>query len=109
MGFGLVWGLSREPKLAVGTGVRRPSGRGPGLARLGTGEAGRGNLLFLVLVCGRATSAPTSTGRLIGGPKLAPALSPGKTWSGAVGGLVCAIAARGWPRCSEPGPALLPP
>lgn len=27
-------------------------------------------------------------GRLIGGPRLAPAISPNKTWSGAVGGLV---------------------
>ncbi len=26
-------------------------------------------------------------GRLVGGPKLAPAISPGKTWSGAVGGM----------------------
>jgi phosphatidate cytidylyltransferase len=29
-------------------------------------------------------------GRLVGGPKLAPAVSPGKTWSGACGGLVAA-------------------
>ncbi len=27
------------------------------------------------------------TGRAVGGPKLAPAISPNKTWSGAVGGL----------------------
>ena len=30
-------------------------------------------------------------GRAIGGPKLAPAISPGKTWSGAIGGTVAAI------------------
>lgn len=30
-------------------------------------------------------------GRMIGGPKLAPAISPGKTRSGAVGGLICAV------------------
>jgi phosphatidate cytidylyltransferase len=30
-------------------------------------------------------------GRLVGGPRLAPRVSPGKTWSGAVGGLVAAI------------------
>lgn len=28
-------------------------------------------------------------GRLLGGPKLAPSISPGKTWSGSIGGLVC--------------------
>ena len=32
-------------------------------------------------------------GRMIGGPKLAPAVSPNKTWSGAVGGLICAVLA----------------
>lgn len=33
------------------------------------------------------------TGRAIGGPKLAPSISPNKTWSGAIGGTVAAIAA----------------
>jgi phosphatidate cytidylyltransferase len=32
-------------------------------------------------------------GRLIGGPKLAPAISPNKTWAGAIGGLVTGTAA----------------
>jgi len=32
-------------------------------------------------------------GRAVGGPKLAPAISPNKTWAGAVGGLVCALIA----------------
>lgn len=32
-------------------------------------------------------------GRLIGGPKLAPRLSPGKTWAGAVGGLLATTGA----------------
>ena len=30
-------------------------------------------------------------GRVFGGPRLAPRISPGKTWSGAVGGLAAAI------------------
>ncbi|THK40118.1 phosphatidate cytidylyltransferase [Ensifer sp. MPMI2T] len=33
------------------------------------------------------------TGRAIGGPKLAPAISPGKTWSGALGGTTCGVLA----------------
>ena len=32
-------------------------------------------------------------GRLIGGPRLAPRISPGKTWSGAAGGTACAVLA----------------
>ncbi|MDO9415415.1 phosphatidate cytidylyltransferase [Pararhizobium sp.] len=32
-------------------------------------------------------------GRAIGGPKLAPRISPGKTWSGAIGGTVAGVAA----------------
>ena len=31
------------------------------------------------------------TGRAVGGPKLCPAVSPKKTWSGAVGGTLCAM------------------
>jgi phosphatidate cytidylyltransferase len=31
------------------------------------------------------------TGRAVGGPKLAPAISPGKTWAGAVGGTAAAV------------------
>ncbi len=30
-------------------------------------------------------------GRIMGGPKLAPTISPGKTWSGALGGTLCAL------------------
>jgi phosphatidate cytidylyltransferase len=30
-------------------------------------------------------------GNLVGGPKLAPVLSPNKTWSGLLGGIVCAV------------------
>ena len=32
-------------------------------------------------------------GRAIGGPKLAPSISPGKTWSGAIGGAIAAVIA----------------
>jgi phosphatidate cytidylyltransferase len=46
-------------------------------------------------------------GRLIGGPKLAPAISPGKTWSGFWCGVVCgagfgALAAHFWPNVDAP-------
>ena len=53
---------------------------------------GRGNLLFLIAIVWASDIGAYAAGRLIGGPKLAPAISPGKTWSGAVGGLLAALA-----------------
>lgn len=41
---------------------------------------------FLILVIWGTDIGAYLAGRLIGGPKLAPRISPGKTWSGAVGG-----------------------
>lgn len=45
-------------------------------------------VLFLFLVVWSADTAAYFTGKTFGGPKLAPAISPGKTWSGLAGGLV---------------------
>jgi phosphatidate cytidylyltransferase len=53
--------------------------------------AGWANVLFVVLTVWASDIGAYLFGRLFGGTKLAPAISPGKTWSGAVGGLACAI------------------
>ncbi len=79
---------------------------GAALLALGAGEAGRavGNgdggrtLLFLLLVVMIGEAAAFAGGKTIGGPRLAPVLSPGKTWAGfvsqlLVGAAVGAIAA----------------
>ena len=55
--------------------------------------AGRANVLFLLLVVWAGDIGAYLIGRWIGGPRLAPRISPGKTWSGAVGGLLAAVAA----------------
>ena len=55
------------------------------------GAPGRANVLFLVLVVWASDIGAYAAGRLLGGPKLAPALSPGKTWTGAAGGLLAAV------------------
>lgn len=53
----------------------------------GNGEAGILAGLFLGAVVWMTDSAAFFTGRQIGGEKLAPGISPSKTWSGALGGL----------------------
>jgi phosphatidate cytidylyltransferase len=53
-------------------------------------EAGRANVFFLFLVVWASDIGAYMAGRAFGGPKLAPAISPNKTWSGAIGGLVAA-------------------
>ena len=55
--------------------------------------AGRANVMFLVSVVWASDISAYLVGRLFGGPRLAPRISPGKTWSGAAGGLVAAVAA----------------
>lgn len=47
---------------------------------------------LILLVCATDIGA-YFTGRLLGGPKLWRRVSPGKTWSGALGGVCCAVAA----------------
>ena len=53
-------------------------------------SAGRASLLWLLAVVWASDIAAYAAGRTLGGPKLAPRLSPNKTWSGAAGGLLAA-------------------
>jgi len=55
-------------------------------------SVGRANLLFLLFLVWSSDIAAYAAGRAIGGPRLAPRISPGKTISGALGGLVAAVA-----------------
>lgn len=54
------------------------------------GEDGYANLLFLFPVVWASDVGAYVIGRVLGGRKLAPLISPGKTWSGAFGGVVAA-------------------
>ena len=49
-------------------------------------------ILFLFAVVWATDTGALFAGRAIGGPKLAPTVSPNKTWSGFFGGLVAALA-----------------
>jgi len=50
-----------------------------------------GNVLFVLCVVWASDIGAYMVGRIVGGPKLAPAISPGKTRSGAVGGVLAVI------------------
>lgn len=45
-------------------------------------------IIFLFIIVWSADTAAYYTGRAIGGPKLAPSISPAKTWAGFAGGLI---------------------
>jgi len=67
---------------------------GTALAMLrGEDAAGLWAILFLFAVVWVTDIAAYFVGRAIGGPKLAPRISPGKTWSGAIGGTLGGMAA----------------
>jgi phosphatidate cytidylyltransferase len=56
---------------------------------------GRTLTILLFAVVWATDSAAYLTGRAVGGPKLVPRVSPSKTWSGAVGGVMAGGAAAG--------------
>ncbi len=58
----------------------------------GNPEAGRASLLWLFVLVWATDTGALAVGRIVGGPRLAPRISPNKTWSGAAGGLACAAA-----------------
>jgi phosphatidate cytidylyltransferase len=61
----------------------------------GDNQAGFVATLFIFAVVWGTDILAYFVGRAIGGPKLAPRISPGKTWSGAIGGTVAGVAASG--------------
>ncbi|HUB44946.1 MAG TPA: phosphatidate cytidylyltransferase [Acetobacteraceae bacterium] len=55
-------------------------------------HVGRANVVFLLVLVWASDIGAYAAGRAIGGPRLAPRISPGKTVSGAVGGLLAVVA-----------------
>lgn len=72
------------------------------------GEDGGRTLLFLLAAVMVGEAGAFFAGRTIGGPRLAPSLSPGKTWAGFAGQLVSgAIAAAAVAPLLSPAPGFL--
>ncbi len=57
----------------------------------GDNQVGLVAMLFLFAVVWSTDILAYFVGRAIGGPKLAPRISPGKTWSGAIGGTIAGV------------------
>lgn len=65
----------------------------PSAAFIAIRSAGEGEfwILWLFVVIWSTDIGAYAAGRTLGGPKLAPAISPNKTWSGALGGILAAV------------------
>ncbi|MEQ8695283.1 MAG: phosphatidate cytidylyltransferase, partial [Bauldia litoralis] len=66
---------------------------GLALLILREGDLGLAAIAFVFAVVWATDIGAYFAGRAIGGPKLWPAVSPKKTWAGAIGGLVAAVIA----------------
>ena len=69
------------------------------LALRGDDPAGRATIFWLFAVVWASDTGAYAAGRTLGGPRLAPRISPAKTWAGACGGVVAAVGASillGW-------------
>lgn len=77
-------------RLAPAAGMLAIAPPSVALLWLRLGSAGFANILYLLFIVWASDIGAYLVGRLAGGPRLAPAISPGKTWSGAAGGLVAA-------------------
>ena len=69
------------------------------LALRGDDPAGRATIFWLFAVIWASDTGAYAAGRSLGGPRLAPRISPAKTWAGALGGVAAALGASillGW-------------
>lgn len=55
------------------------------------GDQGFANVLTLISLVAAIDIGAYFTGRALGGPKIAPAISPSKTWAGLLGGILGAL------------------
>lgn len=78
------------PAIAAGSAVVGLAGLALIWLRAGTG-AGWDGVLFVILAVWASDSVAYLSGRAFGGPRLAPRISPAKTWSGSLGGLLGAM------------------
>jgi len=90
----LLWVLLRKGSFWQPGGIVYAGLTGISLSAIrGDDSVGLIAMLFIFAVVWATDILAYFTGRAIGGPKLAPRISPGKTWSGAIGGAVSGVIA----------------
>ncbi len=100
-------GAQRAGWLALGVAAILPAGLG--LLWLRTLEPGGMALIFwLMLAVWVTDTGAYAVGRSIGGPLLAPRISPSKTWAGLIGGLTAAFLIGGLAAMTLTGSAFFP-
>ncbi|TXG84101.1 MAG: phosphatidate cytidylyltransferase [Sphingomonadales bacterium] len=95
---------TRAPALMhrwVGAGLIYAALPALALIWLRDGEGGMARVLWLLAVVWSTDIGGYVFGRWLGGPKMAPRLSPNKTWAGFVGSMVFALAAGACARFSD--------
>lgn len=90
-----LWGLTlargRDGLMFLGLGVLLLIA-GQGLLALRLGDSGMAAVLWLILVVVASDTSGYFAGRILGGPKFWPRVSPKKTWSGTAAGWLGAAA-----------------
>ncbi len=103
--------LSRERSMLAGAAAAALYGGLPTIAMVvlrSDSTTGLVCIFWLFAVVWAGDVAAYFTGRLVGGPKLWRAVSPNKTWSGALGGVVGAVAASNLMLYLAPGASPVP-
>lgn len=88
-GVGGAWMARRRAETAAWVAFAAPYVLAPSVALLWLREHadyGRGLTILLFAIVWSADTGAYFAGRLVGGPKLSPRISPAKTWAGAAGG-----------------------
>jgi phosphatidate cytidylyltransferase len=92
LGAGILLSLATR-RAALGLGILYLGPAYLALFVMRNQPAGLRNVLFVMAVVWAGDIGAYLFGRLVGGPRLAPKISPGKTWAGAAGGTGAAILA----------------